>query len=179
MHTTFSERSPKRALIRGFALLAIAVIVLDTLPRNWGWLTGTKQAVSSVLNRVGLWQGEWPLFAPDPVVNNGWFTAEIRDPDGTVTRWNSPFWSEASAWDKFVGFRYIDYFNRLTLPSNFPAADDFADYLAREVGRPVASVRLYKNQVLLQMPDDGSLPPREEIAWMFSSELVAVRKYQP
>lgn len=180
MHVTLPDVAvAKRRAVRLFALVAIFVIVLDTLPRNWDWLTSPKRSVSSVLNRIGLWQGEWPLFAPDPFINNGWFTADVRSGDGTVTQWNSPYWSEFGAWDKFVRFRHVDYFNRLTLRSNAPAADDFADYVARTSGKPVASIRLYKNQVLLQMPDDGSLPPRDEITWIFSSEPVSVRSYEP
>ena len=181
MHVNPPDRfSPaKRTLIRVFALLVIFVIVLDTLPRSWGWLRPPKQMLSSVLNRVGLWQGEWPLFAPDPVINNGWFTAEVHAIDGTVTQWSSPYWSEASGWDKFIDFRHVDYFNRLTLRTNAPAADDLADYLACEANKPVARVKLYKNLVTLQMPDDGTLPPRDELGWIFNSEPVSIRRYQP
>jgi hypothetical protein len=169
----------KPAAIRCFALLIICVAVIDVLPRSWNWLAVPKQYLTAVLNRVGLWQGEWPMFAPDPIINNGWFTAEIHAIDGSVTQWDSPYWYLQSGWDKFVRFRHMDFFNRLPLLHNRPAAEDFADYLGRQAVKPAAAVKLYRNQLSIQMPSDGTIPSRDEIVWLFNSEPVAIRNYQP
>ena len=169
----------KRAAVRFFALLITFVAVLDVLPRSWTWLSVPKQHLTAWLNHTGLWQGEWPMFAPDPILNNGWFTADIRATDGTVTQWDSPYWFQRSSWDKFVRFRHMDFYNRLPLPANRPAADDFADYLARQASKPTASVKLYKNHLSIQMPPDGSIPTRDEIVWLFTSEPIVTRSYHP
>jgi hypothetical protein len=177
-----AERAPTafgRRAVRCFVLLIIAVMLIDSAPQSWSWLGGPKRAVSVVLNRIGLWQGEWAMFAPDPVLNNGWFTADIQHTDGTASQLNSPYWIQSSSRDKFLRFRYLNYFNRLPAPYYQSARDDYADYLARKSRVPVESVKLYHTRVRLIMPEDGSLPKRDEADWMFSSEIVAKRTYQP
>lgn len=117
------------------------------------------------------------MFAPNPVLNNGWFTAEIERVDGTQTQWNSPLWSQVDIREKFLRFRYLNYFNRLASVWGDEARDDLADYLARQSETPVARMRLYHTRMRLILPDDGTLPKREEAEWMFSSEPVANRTY--
>jgi len=119
------------------------------------------------------------MFAPDPVLNNGWFTAEIQSTDGTTSQWNSPFWIEKGSAEKFLRFRYLNYFNRLPSPWFEQAREDFTDYLARQSRMPVESVQLHHVRMRLIMPEDGSLPKRDEASWMISSEIVTKRKYQP
>lgn len=117
------------------------------------------------------------MFAPDPVLNNGSFTAEIEHVDGTRTQWNSPLWSQVDSREKFLRFRYLNYFNRLANVWGDEPREDLADYLARRSETPVASVRLYHARMRLILPDDGTLPKRDEAEWMFSSEPVANRTY--
>ena len=119
------------------------------------------------------------MFAPDPVLNNGWFTAEIQKADGTQAQWNSPFWIESDSRDKFLRFRHLNYYNRLPSLWYHPAREDLADYLARQSDVPVDSIKLYHTRMRLIMPEDGSLPKRDEVDWMFSSEIVAKRSYAP
>jgi hypothetical protein len=169
----------RRAAVRLAVLVIASAMILDTLPYSWKWLAGPKQYLSRVLNPLGLWQGEWPLFAPDPVINNGWLTAELQSTDGTLEQWDSPLWSQASGWEKFAGFRHVDYYNHVPLPANYPARDDLLDYLIRRAAKPVKTAKLYRNQLRMQLPEDGSLPPRDEIPWMFSSEIILRRTFQP
>ena len=178
---TLSERGSaavRRRAVRWFVILLITVMFVDSAPQSWSWLRRPKRAVSVVLNRIGLWQGEWSMFAPDPVLNNGWFTAEIHSPDGTVSQWNSPYWITSNSGDKFLRFRYLNYFNRLPAPFYQPARNDFADYLARKSPVPVESVKLFHTRTRLIMPEDGSLPKRDEVDWMFSSEILTKRTYR-
>ncbi len=168
-----------RTVIRSFAIIVILVMVLDTLPNSWSFLSLPKRGLSFVLNRVGLWQGEWSMFAPDPVINNGWLTAELTTKDGRSIQWDSPHWSKSGIVDKFVRFRHINYYNRLPLLWNLKATDDFMDYLARQSGQEIARVKLYRNHMRLQMPEDGSLPVREEAEWQFLSELWVQREITP
>jgi hypothetical protein len=167
----------RRRAVRAFAIFFIAAMVIDSAPQSWRWLSGPKRAISALFNRVGLWQGEWSMFAPDPVINNGWFTAEIQNADGTSSQWNSPYWVEITNRDKFLQFRYLNYFNRLPSPWFQLAREDFADYLARKSRAPVESVRLFHTRMQLIMPEDGSLPKRDEAQWMFTSQPVVHRRY--
>ncbi len=171
--------------IRVFAFVFIGAIVLDTLPGSWSCLQRPKFYVSQVLKPIGLAQGEWTLFSPNPDVDNGWFSAEIVDYQDVKTQWMSPIWSEWTIWEKFYQFRHINFYNRLATTKYMQAWDDFADYLGRQYRERHAQVQLkqvslYRNSMrMLPLPDDGTLPPAEDLAWMTSNEFLTKRTSAP
>lgn len=187
----------RRAAIRIFFLAFAVVLFIDTTPANWAWLRPAKRFVCPLLNYCGLWQGQWTLFAPAPILNNAWLSAEIYGPDGTRQKvWNSTYWANSRGWDRFVGFRQMNYRNR-TSAMDPRAVADYADYLARQLISPTAHavnlpdsvpsentpqpwrVVLSRNQLNIVMPDDGTLPKRDETIWISSSKNLLVREYQP
>ncbi len=170
------------------------VILIDTAPPQ---LFGVKQAqarLHPLLNFCGLWQGRWTLFAPNPKINNSWLSAEVYEPNGKLNEiWNSIYWPETNGWERFRGFRHINYNNRIQTV-NKEAADDFADYLARHLiaatahsvpldGSTASSGRwrivLSRNELNISLPDDGTLPTREETLWIVASKNLTVREYLP
>lgn len=169
----------RRCAARALVLVAAAAMVLPSAPTLSPWLAPSQQVLSWALDCIGLRQGTWSMFAPDPVLNNGWFTAEIQHVDGTQSQWNSPYWVEADSSDKFLRFRFLNYYNRLRASVHHGAGEDFADYLAHRSDVPVESVKLYHTRMRLILPDDGTLPKRDEVTWIFSSEPVAQRTYVP
>jgi hypothetical protein len=215
-HEPLSTTTPGRwgrAIIRLFFLLFAAVLFIDTSPSTWSWLRPAKLFICPALNACGLWQGQWTLFAPAPIINNAWLSAEIYRPDGSRQEvWNSTYWAKSSGWERFVGFRQMNYRNRMAAIDP-RAADDFADYLARQLISPTAHpvnlpealptdaeaaalaqsddsaqtvdddrpwrLVLSRNQLNIALPDDGTLPKRDETLWISSSKNLAVREYQP
>lgn len=195
------SKSLRRVCVRCFVALALMVIVIDTAPR-WRFLKPLHDLLHPALNAIGLWQGTWPLFAPNPVINNGWMSVDfyangdaspLLAPDGKPQIWNSPFWSEFDAWDKFYRFRHVNYFNRIPYQMQI-AIDDLTDYVARAklgsdfhyvesdplVGpnnSPPIELRLSLTRLQIVLPDDGSLPSPEETTWMSVSSILAKRKY--
>ena len=124
--------------MRTFFLLFVVVLFIDTSPSTWAWMRPAKKFVCPPLNYCGLWQGQWTLFAPNPKINNAWLSAEIYRPDGTRQEvWNSTYWANSSGWERFVGFRRMNYAIRLAATDAI-AAHDFADYLARQLISPTA-----------------------------------------
>jgi hypothetical protein len=190
--------SYRRMGVRLFVLAMSAIILIETLPRDWGGksIGGIAQAkthLSPWTSRLGLWQGEWPLFAPNPVLNNAWVSADIRERQGATIHWNSTYWATASSWEKFRHFRKVNYFNRMPFRGS-SVAYDFADYIARqELGRDVQAVetdvngrsnatwtmQLNHNQLNMSPPNDGPLPSREETIWIATSSHLATRGYEP
>ncbi|MCA9160792.1 MAG: hypothetical protein KDA72_20820 [Planctomycetales bacterium] len=208
-HAQRPPNSWRRAAARTFFLVFASVLFIDTAPSTWTWMRPTKQFVSPALNYCGLWQGNWTLFAPNPILNNAWLSAVIYRPDGTQQEvWNSTYWANASGWERFVGFRRMNYRNRMAAIDP-RAANDFTDYLARQLISPTAHpvndqpsatatqpdepsqlsestpstlpwrIVLSRNQLNLVLPDDGPLPKRDETMWISSSKNLAVREYQP
>ncbi len=191
-------RNPlKRWCIRIFVVFAFAIIAIDTSPAIWPYATDTKLAVRRGLDATGLWQGEWPLFAPDPVINNAWITAEIYSADGDLQYWNSPYWADVAALHKFRQFRQINYYTRLPFNGQ-TAINDFCDYIARQqIGPGVKGsarkadqpndwsegkssswrLRLVRNKLNFVAQADGSLLPRSDVIWVSSSEQLADRVY--
>ena len=120
-----------RWFVRGLAAVLTLSIVIETLPSKFWGVSTLKRYVSPLNNRLGLGQGEWPLFAPDPKINNAWISAELRGPDGSFQIWNSPYWATKGNWDKFRHFRMMNYGNRLPF-RELIAGQDFADYLVNK-----------------------------------------------
>lgn len=200
-HSSSSRNSPnlRRNLVRVFVALSAACIAIQTLPAGWPWVAVLKPPVQRVLDPIGIWQGEWPLFAPDPIPTNAWLTAEIYAPDGSLEFWNSTYWADASGYEKFRRFRFMNYYTRA--PINGQAAiDDFCDYLAsQEIGpnleaesydpeaeaesqddasrKPAWRIRLYKSELKQIDQPDLRLPSRDEAISVASSKILTDRKY--
>jgi hypothetical protein len=187
-----------------------------------------KSTLRKALRPIGLWQDEWRLFAPDPIVNNCWWTIEVKGelaaelqdelrlPGGqsqpgesSPLSWNSPFWGEVGPHKKFFMRRHIAYSRRL---SDFPTAvvEDFADHWVRqrfgdrlhalgtvpsdalehrdlqtglideinEAPKPfLLELNVYRNELKMAFPDDGTLPPREDTVWLSVTEKYLQRRY--
>lgn len=203
-------KSLRRVFIRWFVGAALVAIAVDTAPA-FRFISPLQSFLRPALDLTGLWQGEWPLFAPNPIVNNGWISAEffqqgnsapLLASDGKPLSWNSPIWSECNFVEKFYRFRHVNYFNRVAFRGQ-NVLDDLSDYVARKElgpefrfvetipnegepeGEPnqgntrAIELRLSKNGLNIALPEDGNLPPPEEITWVYVGSGLASRKYAP
>src|SRR3954468_7947680 len=80
----------------------VMIVVIDTLPQSPSAL---RLAIAPLAARLGINQGPWTLFAPDPDRTNTQLRAEITYRDGERREWIGPDWRKVSAWDKWVGHR--------------------------------------------------------------------------
>lgn len=158
-----------RLLKRYFVLAVVALVIIDAWPAQTSVLF-LKKPVAQLMDIVGLRQGSWAMFTPNPVINNRWISADMHTKDGRVIHWDSPLWSRASTWDKFVQFRRINYYNRIHQTWCMAGRYDFLDYVGRTSGEELESIQLHLNRMDLIMPADGSLPLREETEWRLISE---------
>ena len=216
-----------RTAVKLFVLVLGTVVLIDTAPIGmvasdgpFGWVYEAKVRLRPFLRAVGLWQGEWQLFAPDPVLSNNWWTieakgtlaAELANVEGVFVAgsgsneqfsWNTPFWGEVSAVEKTFKRRHVSYFRRM---SDFPrmVVRDYMDFWVRqhfgdrvrpmreqpseyENGVPITDktfsepadleLIVYRNEMKLAFPDDGTLPNREETVWMSVTEKYVHRRY--
>ncbi len=155
------------------------------MPGAWSWFQQPKSMLSEVLKRIGLAQGEWVLFAPNPDVDNGWLSAEIINTNQQSHQWLSPIWDQHSVWNKFYRFRHMNFYNRLANSRNLSAWDEFADFLVRQYRQQnpqeiVRQVSLFRNSMkMLPLPGDITMPTPDDITWMTSNEFLTRRTYQP
>ncbi len=193
----------KRWGVRVFFIAFVIVLVIDTAPATLVGIAPAKVYLWPLLNRVGLWQGQWTLFAPNPRINNAWLSAEVYRPDSSQPEyWNSIYFAGTSTWERFSGFRHINYNNRIQTQGP-EALADLSDYLARQLisptARPVVALEakigehssepvsqlpnwrivLSRNELNVSLPDDGTLPTRDETLWISSSQNLSIREYQP
>lgn len=190
----------KRVAVRiGFLGVAL-VLVLDTLPW-WNIVYVPKLYELYVAEPIGLWQGEWTLFAPNPFLDNGWMSADLRDQNGNRYVWNSPHWVEKGIVEKFTKFRHLNYYNRIYSINNRIAADDLADNLARrpfdlqpgfndplklfgeppppaEPG-PIVEVKLFHVSKTMSLAPDSPLPRKDDILWILRTEYLTTRNVEP
>lgn len=188
----------KRAGQRLFIVLTVFVMVVQSIPDQSGRdFTGTDftgagreirglgesrflgERVQSYLDCVGLWQRPWTLFAPDPRTDFGWLSAEIITSDGSSTRWTSPFWSELGVYDKFIGFRSLNYYGRFRDPLIQSVSDDLADYLSRNESPHSVTSRVELSLSVLEIlpNEDEPYPDRDETITMLATKPLTVREY--
>ena len=181
-----TKRAVKLWFIRLFVLVMFLSIFLETIPSFITAFDPVKKPLNRVLQHLGLAQGDWPLFAPNPVLNNGTVEADILDDNEQHFRWRSPDWSTQSVSEKFLMFRQMNYFQRL--PRNHLACEDFADYLlqaipskesvtpalqfdpmltdnSQSVTLPLRQVNLYHARLYMELRDDEMLPSYEDTIW--------------
>lgn len=188
--TTFRHAAIRRGVARTFSVVMMFIIVINIIPGFTWDVIQLKLSLKTHLQKLGLWQGEWPLFAPNPVLNNAWVSADIYQRGQLIETWNSPFWSQVSAREKFVRFRYVNFFNGLA-GRDQAVKNDFADYIMRtEIDEPLKStkvdsttpeweVRLFRSKLNLSLTPGEPLPKRDDNIWLTTSERLGVRGYEP
>lgn len=191
-----NRKNPFWVLLLSFFL--VAGILIETIPSFL--VTGGK--VRSVVNKVhqilGISQGDWPLFAPNPSLTNGMVVAEVEDSQNQLFVWSSRNWSESSVWEKFYRFRHMNYHQRVV--NNIDACNDLADYLLHAIPSkeqltpsiqfdssgaptnsnsprlPIKRIRLYKHRNEISIPDSGPWASSEEIMWLLQSTFLCQRE---
>jgi hypothetical protein len=118
----------RRIAVNAFIAVALAVIVVDTLPQSPEAL---HMAMIRTLKPLGLDQGMWNLFAPNPDRANTRLRAEITYRDGEKREWRGPDWAKESAWDKWVGHRRFEWYDHIVLQQSSAALESWCRHLAR------------------------------------------------
>ncbi|MGK0187931.1 MAG: hypothetical protein ACI9R3_003722 [Verrucomicrobiales bacterium] len=109
----------------------LAAILIDGLPQAGQFHRKLKELIDPILDATGLWQESWRLFAPEVDKENVRLSAEILYEDGSISQWTSPDWTKMSAWEKFIRFRELEFYDSIRLDVNRGAWRSFADFLAR------------------------------------------------
>lgn len=157
--TSPTSRPPGR-LAQLLLVLWLAVVVVDGLPL---WDQG-RQWIDPVLDKTGLWQGPWNLFAPEVDKVNIRVGATIHFADGQISQWRSPEWQDMGAVDRFLKFREMEWVDGIRIDDNRGAWDSFAAYLAKQAlhprgaNVPVARVRMTRYWAEIPPPERGVIP---------------------
>jgi len=152
--------SLRRIFVNGFIAIVVAVIAIDTLPQSPG---AVRRALTPVLTRLGLNQGYWDLFAPEPDRANTRLKAEITYRDGDKRTWHGPDWSTVSVWEKWAGHRRFEWYDHVVMQSAAPAWEPWCRHIVRTM-RPDFPDAERGVEIRMQYMD-SIIPPASEKPW--------------
>lgn len=150
MNPSDFSKASKRHLRNGLVLLFVAVMMIDALPSCHLAHSKLKAELDPALDKAGLWQGTWNLFAPDVNKLNTCVTAEFTTASGRTYLWRSPDPAKMGPWTKFWNFRWLEYYDSIRNDSSEAAWPDLIAWLSQQsnvvpLGEEVISVRLFRS----------------------------------
>jgi hypothetical protein len=162
------EASPIR-VIKAKALclfqgLLLLILLIGGLPNFHPAQKALREMLDPLIDALGLWQGQWELFAPDPDSINVRVVAVVEFEDGETAQWRSPEWQEMSVAAKFRHFRMAEYVDGIRKDPNRGAWPALANWVARQVNHPQGRdsdrvrVELWRHWVVIP-PPGSPLPP--------------------
>jgi len=120
-----------RTLHNLFIFALLFLLLVDALPCTHDGHKRVKDFIDPVVDRLGLWQGNWRLFAPDPDHMNTWVEAKVTFSDGSIWRWETPDWRKRGHLEKFVQGRHPKFWDAFRLDKRKGVWPHVADYAAR------------------------------------------------
>ncbi len=172
---------PPRYLLNAFIALIVAVIALDTLPQSPGAL---RRNLTPILARLGINQGYWNLFAPDPDRANTRLKAEITYRDGEKRTWHGPHWSTVSIWEKWAGHRRFEWYDHIALQSGAPAWESWCRHLARTTRPDLpdadrgAEVQVFYSEAITPPAEDKPWPSIRQQPVFTDSWVLTIEKFE-
>jgi len=153
-------RRLKRIAVNGFIAVVLAVVAIDTLPQS---PTALHERLTPWLLRLGVNQGMWNLFAPEPDRVNTRLTADVTYRDGEKREWRGPSWNEVSIWQKWAGHRHVEWFDHGILPNNAPAWEPWCRHIARQARPELPDAD--KGAEVRLLYHEAEVPPASERPW--------------
>lgn len=115
-----------------FIACFMALSAIDAMPVVFVGHQRLKAAVDPVLDALGLWQGDWQLFAPNPRNINVSISARFVG-EGAPQEWRSPDWRSLTLVQKFFLVRHMKFMELIRLDQHASAWHRFADYPVRQL----------------------------------------------
>lgn len=147
-----------------FQALLLMILLVGGMPTIHPAQRALRRGLDGLIDGVGLWQGQWELFAPNPDRSNARVVAIVEFEDGATAEWRSPEWQELSALARFRHFRMAEFVDGIRQDNNKGAWPAFARWAARQVAHPQGidsrpvRVELWRHWVVIP-PPTSPLPP--------------------
>lgn len=150
----------RTVVINGLIAIVLAVLAIDTLPQV---PAAVHDALRPWLIRLGVDQGAWNLFAPEPDRLNMRLSAEVTYRDGEKRTWRGPVWKDASAWQKWVGHRHLEWFDHITAQTSQPVWEPWCRHLARQARPDFPEAD--RGALVRVLYHEAEIPPAEIHPW--------------
>lgn len=125
-------------------------MAIDALPSCHLAHSEARSILDPLLDKSGLWQGPWNLFAPDVDKTNTCVAAEFTTSSGRTYQWRSPDPAKMNPWSKFWNFRWLEYYDSIRNNANKAAWPDLVAWLKRQpdvipAAEEVISVKVFRS----------------------------------
>ncbi len=136
--------SVKRWIINAFIVCILNLFFIDAIPAVHLLHERAQARIDPFLDKTGLWQSRWNLFAPEPDTVNTYLGAEITYADGSFSRWRSPNWRQLTPGERFRRFREMEYYDSVRMDSNRSAWPGLAQSILKKASSDNSNKRPVK-----------------------------------
>jgi hypothetical protein len=95
----------KRTATNVLILSLLTIFTIDACPALTPRIQELKDKIYAPINRLGIWQGSWTLFAPEVRKINSRVRATVMFQDGRIAIVSTPDWPKLSRWQRFRHYR--------------------------------------------------------------------------
>ena len=121
----------KQRLTSVFIIVLICCTWIDGLPTLSRHHQSAKTSLDYYLDKTGLWQESWQLFAPNVDSINTRISATVILKNKRILVWRSPDWRQMSLSERFLRFREAEFYDSIRNQNNSAIWESFGLYLAR------------------------------------------------
>ncbi|GBF81410.1 hypothetical protein [Aphanothece sacrum] len=158
----------QRFVLNTFIAFILFLILIDGLPETSLLHGRLKQMIDPIVDAMGIWQGSWQLFAPNVDKINSRIIAKITFSDLTQGKWSSPDWTQMSIWERFIKFRYMEYYDGVRLQTYQKTWPHLAEYLAKNIVSPnnpeAKPIKIFLIQEWVNIPPPNDNKVQKEIS---------------
>lgn len=168
-----------RRRVRDLLLLVLVLLSLIDATPNWlvPGLDRVERVARKPLLALGIWQGNYQLFAPDPDRVNEWLLVEVGFEDGREATWTTWDWRQRSFIERIARGQAHKYVEQVSRNNQGLLHQGLARWATQNLrpqggGRPrVSSVRITRHRWIAPPPGPardeqwarfGTLPPPRE-----------------
>lgn len=162
----------KRGTCNAFIISVLVLIFIDGFPFS---PVPLRDLVDPALDKLGIYQGEWNMFAPEPDTVNTRLSADIEYYDGTLAHWSTPEWRKLSYFQRIMRFREHEYLEKASTLPYAQIWPELADFIVREQQGATPSesevkrVKIYIENAnipdLRQPPENQGDESESEVTW--------------
>ena len=116
--------------INALVAFVVACMLIDSLPQS---PEAVQLAIQPLVQRIGIQQGPWNMFAPTPDRLNLRIKVEVTYRDGKKAEWESPYWRDRSLGERWVKHRHQEFSEMIITQEGAPALGPWMRHLARSL----------------------------------------------
>jgi hypothetical protein len=144
------------ALIAALLLL----VVIDAMPQS---PIALQLAIQPIVRRLGIQQGAWNMFTPNPDSINIRWRVEVTYRDGQTAEWQTPDWRSQPLARRFTRQRHQEYCDMLVTQEAAPAWEDAARFFAGSLRPELANAE--RGATVKITYQEAPVPPAEVHPW--------------